>query len=152
MARVGSILVAFPGHRDPAPLVHVALSLVEHHGARLSLVSVAPKPPLSSASWFPFAAPWSLERLRQDALDEAERTCAHALRAIPADVSVEFRISCGRPSQVVASLLDVGAYDSLVVHAQLLGRLPLWRLSQTWRRPGRRVEVRRGQPYVVFAP
>jgi hypothetical protein len=75
-----------------------------------------------------------------DNLEEARRTCEEAVKLVPADVCLRFRVLRGRPARAIGELIDSGEHRAVVLSPAWARRRALRRPIARWRAAG--IDVR----------
>jgi hypothetical protein len=133
------ILVVFPGDRGGRPSIGVAVALARERRARLALVSVADRFPLSW--WWAVTAGCLASSLERDSIARADVRCRELVRAIAGDVPVEYRALSGPPHRVVSTLLADRQFGAVVVHGPWMRSARMWLAARAWRRSGVMVHI-----------
>ena len=101
-----SILVALDGSPDAAAALRHAVSLARDQNARLTLLSVVPRPPLPAGAGV--APPPDLTEVHAAILHEA-------LETLPGDVGVTTKLDHGDPAAAILARVDAGPCDLVVM-------------------------------------
>jgi nucleotide-binding universal stress UspA family protein len=115
-----NILVALDGSPDAEAALRHAVTLARDQNARLTLLSVVPRPPVPTGAGV--APP-------PDLTESHAALLRRALEAVPGDVGVTTRLEHGDPAAAILARVAEGAFDLVVmgshghsrVHRALLG-------------------------------
>ncbi|MEN3284586.1 MAG: hypothetical protein V7607_5726 [Solirubrobacteraceae bacterium] len=135
--RGGSVLVAFDADDDVGGVLHVGAVLARERRARLRVVGVSRA---LVAEWCcppgTGIIPWSVLTLGERMTAHAQRNCREMVRSVGADVPVDHCVRCGRPDQIVDSVLATGDFVAVVVHGPWTSTRRMRRAARRWRDTG----------------
>jgi hypothetical protein len=133
------ILVVFPGDRRGRPGIGVGVALARERRARLAVVSIADRFPLT---WcWAATAGCVASSLERDSAARADVRCRELVRAIAGDVSVEYRCLRGPPHRVVSALLADRQFGAVVIHGPWMRSARMRLAARAWRRSGVTVHI-----------
>lgn len=136
VAAVQCFLVALPGHEEAAEAMRMSTVFARWSRVPITLIMVAEEPPVGRASMAPIAAPWSLMALRDDNIETAHKRCQRAVRQFSMDVSVDYRVECGRPDQVIDAAIARACYTAIFLHGPWIARYRVRRAMVRWQMRG----------------
>lgn len=115
-----NILIALDGSEDARTGLHEAIDLARSNKARLTLVSVCPRPS-SLVVGGPVVAPIDVGALSDAIKKEHERLLEEAVAEIPDDVSVVSVLADGPAAPAILDQAEKGRHDLIVLGSRGLG-------------------------------